>query len=44
MAYTLQRDFDEAIKSLKTWGGEYSTAQLSDFRVVAKARLSRKSV
>lgn len=44
MAYTQQRDVEEAIKNLEAWGGEFSTTQLANFHVVAKARSSRKSV
>lgn len=44
MAYTQQRDVEEALKNLKAWGGEFSTTQLANFQVVAKARSSRKPV
>jgi|GEM_PF-1305343 len=44
MAYAQQLDYEEAIKNLKVWGGEFSTTQLSNLQVVAKARSSRKSV
>ncbi len=44
MAYTQPRDYEEAIKNLKTWGGEFTTAKLGDFQVVAMVRSSRKPV
>jgi len=44
MAYTQQLDYEEALKNLKAWGGEFSTAKVGDFQVVAKAGSSRKPV
>lgn len=44
MAYNLQLDYEEALKNLKAWGGEFSTAKVGDFQVVAKVRSSRKPV
>jgi hypothetical protein len=44
MAYTESKDFEEALKNLRDWGGEFSTARLKQLRVVAKARVSKKRV
>jgi hypothetical protein len=44
MAYTQQQDYEEALKSLEAWGGEFSTTKLGKFQVVAKARSSGKRV
>jgi hypothetical protein len=44
MAYTRQLGYEEALKNLKAWGGEFSTAKVGDFQVVAKVRSSRKPV
>ena len=40
MAYTQQRDYEEAIKTLKDWGGEFYTVSLGNLQVIAKARSS----
>jgi hypothetical protein len=42
MAYTQQRDYDEARKTLKAWGGEFYTVSLGNLQVIAKARSSSK--
>ena len=44
MAYTQPRDYEEALKSLKVWGGEFSKAVVGSLQVLAKARPSRKRV
>lgn len=44
LAYTQQRDFEEAIKALKGWGGEYFSATEGRLHIVAKARPARKRV
>jgi hypothetical protein len=44
MAYSQQQDHEEALRSLKAWGGEFSTATLGRFQVIAKARSAGKQV
>jgi len=44
MAYTQQQDYEEALKSLEAWGGEFSITKLGRFQIVAKARSSARQV
>ena len=41
MAYENPRDYEETLKSLESWGGEFSSAEVGKLRVVAKSRSAR---
>lgn len=41
MAYGDQRDYEETLKNLAAWEGEYATGTLGELRIVAKARSRR---
>ncbi len=41
MAYGNAKDFEETLKALEVWGGEFSSIALDKLQVVAKARVLR---
>ena len=43
MAYADARDYEEALKNLKVWAGEYSTIVVGSLQVVAKDRSLKKT-